>query len=67
MNKYWGADAGFDGYKTPTSILLRPDESTHSFGFHAENEFSDLDEDDRKEGYLLTSMLQHGIIQTSGE
>ena len=53
MNKNWGADAGFRGYKTPTTILLRPDGSTHSFGFQAENEFTDLDEDERKEGYLL--------------
>ena len=53
MNKNWGADVGFRSYKTPTSILLRPDGSTHSFGFQAENEFTDLDEDERKEGYLL--------------
>ena len=53
MNKNWGADVGFRSYKTPTSVLLRPDGSLHSFGFQAENEYTDLDEDERKEGYLL--------------
>ena len=53
MNKNWGAGAGFRGYKTSTTILLRPDGSTHSFGFQAENDFTDLDEDEQKDGYLL--------------
>ena len=53
MNKNWGAGAGFQGYKTPTTILLGPQENVHSCGFQAENHFDHSDEDERKRGYLL--------------
>ena len=53
MNKSWGAEVGFQAYKTPTSILLKPGGDFHSFGFEAQNGFAELDEDEIREGYQL--------------
>ena len=53
MNKSWGAEVGFQAYKTPTAVLLRLDGSLHSFGFEAQNAYADLDTDEIKEGYEL--------------
>ena len=38
--------------KTPTTILLKPDKSFHSFGYEAENKYSDLADDNKHEGWL---------------
>ena len=53
MKKSWGAELGFQAYKSPTTILTNPDGSFNSFGFEAETNFADLDSDDIKEGYQL--------------
>ena len=53
MNKSWGAEVGCQSYKTPTTVLIRPNESLHSFGFKAESEFADFDEEEISEGYQL--------------
>ncbi|KAK3099850.1 hypothetical protein FSP39_010738 [Pinctada imbricata] len=41
-------------YKAPTSVLLKPEGTLHSFGYDAEREYNDLDsDDDRKKHYLF--------------
>lgn len=39
--------------KTPTCVLLKPNKEFHSFGFEAENKYSDLAEDDAHHGWYL--------------
>ena len=53
MNKNWGAEAGFQGYKTPTTLMLEPDGSLKSFGFQAENDFTSLETYKIQKGYQL--------------
>ena len=42
MNKNWGAELGCDSYKAPTCVMTNPGGSFHSFGYTAENEYSQL-------------------------
>ena len=39
--------------KTPTCVLLKPDDTFHSFGFEAENKYSALAEDGEHHGWKL--------------
>jgi hypothetical protein len=39
--------------KTPTCVLLKPNKEFHSFGFEAENKYSDLAEDDEHHGWYM--------------
>ena len=63
MNKNWGAEAGFQSYKAPTTILLEPNGTLHSFGFEAENDFAELDEEDRDEGYALFQKFKMQLFE----
>ena len=44
MNKSWGADLGFQSYKTPTSVLVNPQGKFEAFGFEAEKRYADLED-----------------------
>lgn len=39
--------------KTPTVLLLDPDRKFHSFGFEAEQKYSELLDDEESEGWTL--------------
>lgn len=43
MRKPEGGDPGIYNQKTPTTILLTPEEKFHSFGYTARDYFHDLD------------------------
>ena len=48
MRKWEGGDPGVTNQKTPTTLLLKPDGSFHSFGFGARDFYHDLDPSDAK-------------------
>ena len=45
MNKNWGARQGFQSYKTSTCVLLDENGDFKSFGYDAESEFVDNQDD----------------------
>ena len=64
MNKSWGADLAFQSYKTPTSVLVNPKGKFEAFGFEAEQQYANL-EDDIADKYALFEkfkMKLHGQV-----
>ena len=53
MNKNWGAGIGCQSYKTPTCLLLNPDRSFKSFGYEAQQAYTEMDENDEKRYYYF--------------
>ncbi|XP_043920006.1 heat shock 70 kDa protein 12B [Protopterus annectens] len=49
MRKWEGGDPGVANQKTPTSLLLTPEQKFHSFGFTARDYYHDLDPEDARE------------------
>ena len=66
MNKSWGASLGFQSYKTPTSVLVNPKGEFEAFGFEAEQQYANLEEEDvTPEKYALFEkfkMMLHGKV-----
>ena len=53
MNKNWGASAGFNSYKTPTCVLLDPDNKFANFGYEAQEKYASLlENDDQRYSYF---------------
>lgn len=48
MRRWEGGDPGVTNQKTPTTLLLRPDGSFHSFGFGARDFYHDLEPDEAR-------------------
>ena len=48
MRKWEGGDPGVINQKTPTTLLLTPDEKFHMFGFNARDFYHDLDPQEAK-------------------
>lgn len=48
MRRWEGGDPGVTNQKTPTTLLLKPDGSFHSFGFGARDFYHDLETEDAK-------------------
>jgi len=48
MRRWEGGDPGVTNQKTPTTLLLKPDGTFHSFGFGARDFYHDLDVNDAK-------------------
>ena len=48
MRRWEGGDPGVTNQKTPTTLLLKPDGTFHSFGFGARDFYHDLDSHDAK-------------------
>ncbi|EDO36873.1 predicted protein [Nematostella vectensis] len=48
MRRWEGGDPGVSNQKTPTTLLLRPDGSFHSFGFGARDFYHDLEPDESR-------------------
>ena len=46
MNKSWGEGLGFQSYKTPTVVLTNPSGELEAFGFEAEQQYANLEEED---------------------
>ena len=53
MNKEWGADQGYSTMKTPTCLLLNPDNSFNSFGFEAQDTFAELEDLETRRYYYF--------------
>ncbi|CAL1261544.1 unnamed protein product [Larinioides sclopetarius] len=49
MKKWDGGDPGVFNQKTPTTLLLSPEGTFHSFGYSARDYYHDLDEEEAKE------------------
>lgn len=50
--------------KTPTCVLLKPDKEFHSFGFEAENKYSELTEDDEHHGWYMFRRFKMMLYET---
>lgn len=48
MRRWEGGDPGVSNQKTPTTLLLRPDGTFHSFGFGARDFYHDLEPDEAR-------------------
>ena len=53
MNKEWGSDQGYSTMKTPTCLLLNPDQSFNSFGYEAKDKFADLEEEEARQYFYF--------------
>ncbi|XP_060571962.1 heat shock 70 kDa protein 12A-like [Ruditapes philippinarum] len=51
--------------KCPSSVLLKPDKTFHSFGFEAENKYSDLAEDAKHHGWYLFRRFKMILYETT--
>ncbi|XP_053560302.1 heat shock 70 kDa protein 12B isoform X1 [Bombina bombina] len=64
MRKWEGGDPGVAHQKTPTSLLLTPDKSFHSFGYTARDYFHDLDPEEARD-WLYLEKFKMKIHSTS--
>ncbi|XP_078592854.1 heat shock 70 kDa protein 12A-like [Branchiostoma floridae x Branchiostoma japonicum] len=53
VNKEWGNDQGFQALKTPTCLLLDPEQRFHSFGFDAKEKYAQLEGADNRQFYFF--------------
>jgi len=53
MNREWGSDQGYSTLKTPTWLLLNPDQSFNSFCYQAQDRFAELEEEQAQEFYYF--------------
>ena len=67
MRRWEGGDPGVSNQKTPTSLLLKPDGTFHSFGFGARDFYHDLDSNDSKKWLYFDKfkMTLHGSEVTT--
>ncbi|XP_077157425.1 heat shock 70 kDa protein 12B isoform X2 [Paroedura picta] len=64
MRKWEGGDPGVANQKTPTSLLLTPEGSFHSFGYTARDYYHDLDPEEAR-GWLYLEKFKMKIHSTS--
>ena len=62
MRRWEGGDPGVTNQKTPTTLLLKPNGTFHSFGFGARDFYHDLDASEAKKWYYFDKfkMTLHG-------
>ena len=65
MNKEWRSDQGYSIMKTPTCMLLNPDQSFNSFGHEAKDKFADLKEQERLDNIFTLIALKWLFITIS--
>ncbi|XP_078695282.1 heat shock 70 kDa protein 12A-like [Branchiostoma floridae x Branchiostoma belcheri] len=53
VNNPWGNDQGFESLKTPTCLLLDPEQRFHRFGFDAAEKYAQLEETRDREFYFF--------------
>ncbi|XP_023804074.1 heat shock 70 kDa protein 12B-like, partial [Cyanistes caeruleus] len=53
MRKWEGGDPGVANQKTPTSLLLTPEGTFHSFGYTARDYYHDLDPEEAREWFYF--------------
>ncbi|CAH1263359.1 HSPA12A [Branchiostoma lanceolatum] len=53
VNKAWGNDQGYQALKTPTCLLLDPEQRFHSFGFDANEKYAQLQGADDRQFYFF--------------
>lgn len=54
-----GGDPGLNNQKTPTTLLLTPDQQFHSFGFAARDFFHDLEPEDACKWFYFDKFKKH--------
>ncbi|XP_027486953.1 LOW QUALITY PROTEIN: heat shock 70 kDa protein 12B-like [Corapipo altera] len=64
MRKWEGGDPGVANQKTPTSLLLTPEGTFHSFGYTARDTYHDLDPEEARE-WLYFEKFKMKIHSTS--
>ncbi|XP_065490183.1 heat shock 70 kDa protein 12B [Caloenas nicobarica] len=64
MRKWEGGDPGVANQKTPTSLLLTPEGTFHSFGYTARDYYHDLDPEDARD-WLYFEKFKMKIHSTS--
>ncbi|KAM5192919.1 heat shock 70 kDa protein 12B [Mantella aurantiaca] len=64
MRKWEGGDPGVAHQKTPTSLLLTPDKTFHSFGYTARDFYHDLDPEEARD-WLYFEKFKMKIHSTS--
>uniref|UniRef100_A0ACB8E9G2 Heat shock protein 12B n=1 Tax=Sphaerodactylus townsendi TaxID=933632 RepID=A0ACB8E9G2_9SAUR len=64
MRKWEGGDPGIANQKTPTSLLLTPEGSFHSFGYTARDYYHDLDPEEARD-WLYFEKFKMKIHSTS--
>ncbi|XP_073467215.1 heat shock 70 kDa protein 12B isoform X2 [Aquarana catesbeiana] len=64
MRKWEGGDPGVANQKTPTSLLLTPDKTFHSFGYTARDFYHDLDPEEARD-WLYFEKFKMKIHSTS--
>ncbi|XP_056407812.1 heat shock 70 kDa protein 12B isoform X4 [Hyla sarda] len=64
MRKWEGGDPGVANQKTPTSLLLTPDKTFHSFGYSARDFYHDLDPEEARD-WLYFEKFKMKIHSTS--
>ncbi|XP_048762074.1 heat shock 70 kDa protein 12A-like isoform X1 [Ostrea edulis] len=59
----WSAEqSGGISYKAPTTVLLKPDQTFHSFGYDAEDKYATLTEADEHEGWYYFSRFKMKLM-----
>jgi hypothetical protein len=59
----WSAEqSGGISYKAPTTVLLKPDQTFHSFGYDAEDKYAALTEADEHEGWYYFSRFKMKLM-----
>ena len=64
MNKNWGGNLGFLSYKTPTTVLVDSRGKLQAFGFEAEEQYANFEEEettpDKCALFKKFKMMLHG-------
>jgi len=53
MNREWGNEQGGRTSKTPTCLLLKPDQSFDSFGYEAVEKYANLQDESEEKRYYF--------------
>ncbi|XP_061178351.1 heat shock 70 kDa protein 12A-like [Saccostrea echinata] len=61
-NQWASTESGFISCKTPTTVLLRPNKTFHSFGYDAEDKYAELAENDEHEGWYYFSRFKMKLM-----
>ncbi|XP_061180917.1 heat shock 70 kDa protein 12B-like isoform X1 [Saccostrea echinata] len=61
-NNWSSEQSGGISYKAPTTVLLNPDQTFHSFGYEAEDKYAELTEAEEHEGWYYFSRFKMKLM-----
>ncbi|XP_062591250.1 heat shock 70 kDa protein 12A-like isoform X3 [Saccostrea cucullata] len=61
-NNWSSEQSGGISYKAPTTVLLKPDQTFHSFGYEAEDKYAELTEAEDHEGWYYFSRFKMKLM-----